>query len=143
MYFSEVFFFLGVFGLLVLSYFYLNMQREVVFIESEIVQSDISILKTGLRKMYLSKKSESNEDLFKDISNSFLRGNRNDSNLDKKITTLFKITDSIQHKNTMLILNLQKNINNNINQSNIAYRRIVLCNMVFLVLILILFFRRK
>ncbi|MBL4746753.1 MAG: DUF5457 domain-containing protein [Flavobacteriaceae bacterium] len=139
----KIVFFLGVIGLLFMSYNYWKEQESGVFNEDEKVQSSVQVPEIKFRQMYLSLKSESTEELFRDVSNSFSRERANNNKLDKKITALFQITDSIQQVNARLILELQKSINHTVTNSNKTYQRLLICNLIFLVLIVIAYVKRK
>ncbi len=138
---SKVLFLLGVLGLLVMSYSYWVLQQEIVYLEKNDELLRIEVPKIKLRSMYLSLKSESNEELFKDVSHSFVREVANNKKLDKKINSLFRITDSIQQNNRRLILNLQKSVNNTVINSNSTFQCLIICNMLFLILISIVYFK--
>ncbi|WP_231892004.1 hypothetical protein, partial [Tenacibaculum ovolyticum] len=77
----------------------------------------------------------------------FSKQNKNNKNIKKEIARLYKVTDSLQKQQQSKLNIIQKkldvNLNKSINYTNDILKKIILCNILFLVIIIFTFFKGK
>ncbi|PKH52827.1 hypothetical protein CXF68_19940 [Tenacibaculum sp. Bg11-29] len=147
---SKIFFFTGTLVLCFVTYLYVNMLRDYEVTTKEITASSIEKKQTTIRNLYLSNEDDENENVNKKIENIaylFSKQNKNNKNIKKEIARLYKVTDSLQKQQQSKVNIIQKkldvNLNKSINYTNGILKKIILCNILFLVIIVFTFFKGK
>lgn len=145
---SKMFFFTGTLVLCFVTYLYVNMLRDYEVTTKEIATSSIEKKQTAIRNLYLS--NENDENVNKKIENIaylFSKQNNNNKNIKKEIARLYKVTDSLQKQQQSKLNIIQKkldvNLNKSINYTNDILKKIIFCNILFLVIIIFTFFKGK
>lgn len=147
---SKIFFFTGTLVLCFVTYLYVNMLRDYEVTTKEIAASSIEKKQTTIRNLFLSNEDDENENVNKKIENIaylFSKQNKNNKNIKKEIARLYKVTDSLQKQQQSKLNIIQKkldvNLNKSINYTNDILKKIILCNILFLVIIIFTFFKGK
>jgi len=145
---SKIFFFAGAFVLCFITYLYINMLRDYEVTTKEIATSSIEKKQPAIRNLFLSNENDENvATKIENISYLFSKQNKNNKNIKKEIARLYKVTDSLQKqqqsKLSVIQKNLDKNLNRSISYTNEILHKIILCNILFLIIIVFTFFKGK
>ncbi len=145
---NKIILFSGILALLYITYLYSQMRRNYELSRKEIPTISITEKQETLKNLYLSEKTEKTiDDKFNDISSSFSRQNSNNRKINSKITKLYTIIDTLQKQHQIRLNTIQKqvdsNINNDIMYTNSLLQKIMICNFIFLAIIILTFFRGK
>lgn len=160
---SKVVFFAGIVVLGYVIYLFTAMERNYEIVTKQIMPNTLVYAQRPVAKLFLShnreedveteieedteKKIEDIDKKIEEISYLFSRQNNNNNTIQQEITRLYKVVDSLQKQQQYRLNILQKHLNNNTNQ-NINYtneilNKIIRFNILFLLLIIITFFRGK
>lgn len=149
---SKILFFIGIGALGYITYLCYTMERTHQIPTQQTPPTAVVYTQSPLKKLFLPYNQEATEGKeinrkIEDIAYLFSSQNSNNNTIQQEITKLYKLTDSLQrqqqHQLNILQKQLDKNIDENINYTNEILYKIVLCNVIFMLLILIAFFRGK
>ncbi|WP_194765656.1 DUF5457 domain-containing protein [Tamlana sp. I1] len=139
----------GILALLYMTYLFNKMNRSYVHSSKEITTSSTLSPDIPVKNLYLSEvEDEKNwEQKFNDVAYSFSRQNSNNKNVSEAIHNMSKTIDSLQKQHIFKLNKLQKqidvNMNNNISYTNALLQKIMICNFIFLAIIVLTFFKGK
>ncbi|WP_271783469.1 DUF5457 domain-containing protein [Aquimarina algiphila] len=145
---NKIILFSGVLALLYITYLFTQMRRDYELSRDEVHPISIVGRQVAVKKLYLSgEKEQTIDEKFADISYSFSRQNRNNRNMNAEISKLYKTIDSLQKKHQTSLNVIQKQVDQNINydikNTNSLLQKIMICNVIFLVIIILTFYRGK
>ncbi len=144
--------FSGILVLLYITYLFYKMNRDYEVFSKEIVTTSIKNPTLPIKRLYLSEEKENTgenkmDQKFNDISFSFSRQNNNNKNIKKELQRLNKTIDSLQKQHQVKLNKIQKqvaiSINNNITFTNALLQKIMIGNFIFILIIVLTFFKKK
>ncbi len=145
---SKGVFLIGGIILLIMTYLFMQLRRDYQLSTKLEPEITIQERQPEIKKMYMSNgEGVRADEKFKGISYSFLMQNNNNKAVSDEIKYLYTTIDSLQksHQTRLNLLQqkIDKNINNTITHTNTILNRIMVCNILFLGIITVLFFRKK
>ncbi|WP_214984121.1 DUF5457 domain-containing protein [Tenacibaculum dicentrarchi] len=144
---SKIFFFAGAFVLCFITYLYINMLRDYEVTTKEIVISSVLKKQVVLKNIFLSSDEDNENKKIEEISYLFSRQNKNNNNIQFEIARLYNVIDSLQQQQqsqlNIIQKKIDKNLNKSINYTNEILHNIILCNILFLIIIVFTFFKGK
>ncbi len=139
---------MGVLVMLYMTYLYTQMQRDYHVSSKKIAPITIIDNQILQKKLHLSNAEDRTiDEKFNDIAYSFSRQNKNNEKVRIEITKLYKVLDSVQmvHDTAINVVQekLDRSINYNIGYINDMLQKIIICNIVFLLIMVFIFFSNK
>ncbi|WP_459211965.1 DUF5457 domain-containing protein [Aquimarina rhabdastrellae] len=144
----RIFLGIGVLLVLIMTYLFVKMQRDYQLSTVTPPISTIEERVPSMKKLYVAHGEDvALEEKFNGISYSFLMQNNNNRVMSNEVSVLYKKIDSLhqhyQNEINQMQLKVDKNINYNIEYTNGIIKKIMVCNVLFLGLIVIVFFRKR
>lgn len=145
---NKIILFSGVLALLYITYLFTQMRRDYELSRDKISPKSIVDRQVVVKKLYLSGEPEQTTDeKFADIAYSLSRQNSNNRNLRVEISKMHKTIDSIQKQHQTSLNEIQKQVDRNINHdvkyTNSLLQKIMICNFIFLALVVLTFYKGK
>lgn len=145
---NKIIFFIGVISILFMTYLFTNMKRDYELSTKEISYKSVVNNPLNINKLYLSNSDKLSFDKkFNDVSYSFTRQNINNENIRKELIRLYSTIDNLQKEHQKELNTIQKridrNINNNNQHTNSLIYKLIICNFIFLSIIIFMFIKSK
>lgn len=145
---NKIIFAVGVLVMLYMTYLYGQMQRDYEVSSKEIPSINIVDNQLSQKKLYLSTgENRTIKEKFNDIAYSLTRQNNNNKKVQEEISKLYKTLDSLQRKHHNEMNTIQKkmdrNTNFNIEYTNDLLQKIIICNILFLLIVIFVYFKNK